>query len=220
MLDRALSTEGWTTPAELALLSHLGAEMPPGAVVVEVGSHRGRSTLAIADGLSRVSGARLVAVDPFTGDPGWNVPTPAPLEARSIFESNTAGIAFLEVIQTTSVEASQRFPDASLDWVFIDGIHDYRNVRDDIRAWAPKVKPGGLIAGHDYGSRAYAVTDVVLALFGDVAVEASIWMTRESPRLRARFWIRAQVQRPLRRARAMGAAQRASRRRYCARTST
>jgi hypothetical protein len=49
-----------------------------------------------------------------------------------------------------SVEAAKEFPDGSLDLVFIDGAHDYDNVRNDILAWRPKVRPGGILSGHDY----------------------------------------------------------------------
>lgn len=50
----------------------------------------------------------------------------------------------------TSLEAAPQVPDASLDFVFIDANHAYEYVRDDIAAWAPKVRRGGMVAGHDY----------------------------------------------------------------------
>ena len=52
--------------------------------------------------------------------------------------------------QQPSVEAATRFKDESLDFVFIDGDHRYDEVRADIAAWLPKLKPGGLLAGDDY----------------------------------------------------------------------
>ena len=53
-------------------------------------------------------------------------------------------------IKMESIEASKLYKDASLDVVFIDGAHDFDNVQNDIKAWLPKVKVGGYIAGHDY----------------------------------------------------------------------
>lgn len=50
----------------------------------------------------------------------------------------------------TSMEAVQHFPDNSLDFVFIDGNHSYSFVKEDVREWTKKVKPGGIVAGHDY----------------------------------------------------------------------
>jgi Methyltransferase domain len=49
-----------------------------------------------------------------------------------------------------SLEAVGTFADASLDFVYIDANHEFQAVLDDIHAWFPKVKPGGVLAGHDY----------------------------------------------------------------------
>ena len=196
MLERALQIEGLTKQSELELLDRLARSMPSGAFVVEVGSFRGRSTVAIAAGLEHVQDARLVAVDTFAGDPEWDE-IAAVSEARRLFDLNTGDILFLEVIQAESVRAADEVADASVDWVFIDALHDYRSVRDDIRAWAPKVKPGGLISGHDYGRA--GVTDAVLAVFNRVDVEQSIWMTRSRPRLRPHRLVRMHMRRLVRR---------------------
>ena len=42
------------------------------------------------------------------------------------------------------------FKDNSLDYVYIDGNHDYDHVKQDIEMWWPKLKSGGLMSGHDY----------------------------------------------------------------------
>lgn len=181
MIERALQIEGLTKQSELELLYGLAASMPSEAIVVEVGSFRGRSTLAIAAGLDQVDRPTLVAVDTFAGDPEWEE-IAAVDRARQLFDANTAGIGFLQAIQDTSVRAAARIADSSVDWVFIDALHDYASVRDDIRAWAPKVKPGGLISGHDYGRA--GVTDAVLAAFSEVQIEHSVWMTRQRPTVR------------------------------------
>lgn len=54
------------------------------------------------------------------------------------------------IVRTTSRGAAGRTPDASLDFVFIDADHSYECVSADIEAWLPKVRPGGLLSGHDY----------------------------------------------------------------------
>jgi hypothetical protein len=54
------------------------------------------------------------------------------------------------LLRMTSMDAVIQFEDASLDFVYIDGNHDYAFVLDDITEWAPKVRPGGIVAGHDY----------------------------------------------------------------------
>lgn len=39
----------------------------------------------------------------------------------------------------------------SLDFVYLDAGHEYENIKADFEAWYTKVRPGGIIAGHDYG---------------------------------------------------------------------
>lgn len=57
---------------------------------------------------------------------------------------------FVNPIRMTSVEASKLYEDESLDFVYIDGAHDYISVKQDIEHWYPKVKVGGHIAGDDF----------------------------------------------------------------------
>ena len=53
------------------------------------------------------------------------------------------------IYRGTSLDAAAELPNG-LDYVFIDGIHTYDAVKQDITAWLPKVRPGGWIGGHDY----------------------------------------------------------------------
>src|SRR3989344_7394927 len=55
-------------------------------------------------------------------------------------------------IRKFSQDAVQDFADNSLDFVFIDGGHDFKNVACDICEWSKKVKVGGIVFGHDYKS--------------------------------------------------------------------
>ena len=41
-------------------------------------------------------------------------------------------------------------PDAALDFVYIDGRHDFAGVTEDLVSWWPKLCPGGLLGGHDW----------------------------------------------------------------------
>lgn len=48
------------------------------------------------------------------------------------------------------MQAFNLYKNETLDFVFIDASHEYKDVKDDIINWLPKVKIGGVLAGHDY----------------------------------------------------------------------
>lgn len=55
-----------------------------------------------------------------------------------------------ELIKMCSEKASETVANGSLDFVYIDAGHDFDNVAIDIIKWAPKVRVGGIVSGHDY----------------------------------------------------------------------
>ncbi len=55
-----------------------------------------------------------------------------------------------EMMRRTSRDAAHSFADGQLDFVYIDALHYYEDVRDDIELWYPNVRKGGILAGHDY----------------------------------------------------------------------
>lgn len=56
----------------------------------------------------------------------------------------------VQIIKEYSQPAAKFVNDASLDFVFIDALHTYEAVKQDIASWYPKVRSGGLFCGHDY----------------------------------------------------------------------
>jgi len=54
------------------------------------------------------------------------------------------------VIRKTSMDALADFKDGSLDFVYIDGDHEFGHVACDIVEWSKKVRVGGIVSGHDY----------------------------------------------------------------------
>lgn len=59
----------------------------------------------------------------------------------------------VRVLRMDSLQAAAQFADHSLEFVYLDGDHSLEGCMRDILAWAPKIKPGGLLAGHDYYDR-------------------------------------------------------------------
>ncbi len=59
-------------------------------------------------------------------------------------------ISRVEFLRDRSENAVTYFRDESCDFVYIDANHSYKHVTNDLNLWYPKVKKGGLLAGHDY----------------------------------------------------------------------
>jgi len=74
----------------------------------------------------------------------------------------------LRVIRALSVEAVKLFLDEYFDIVYLDGDHHYDVFKEDLFLWLPKVKVGGILAGHDYriNFRDNDVSKVVHEVFG------------------------------------------------------
>ena len=64
-----------------------------------------------------------------------------------------------------SVEAALEVDDRSVDYVFIDAEHTYGGVKEDIEAWLPKIKNGGLLLGHDFSARFRGVKRAAIERF-------------------------------------------------------
>lgn len=55
-----------------------------------------------------------------------------------------------EIIKGFSMNVVKQFEDESLDFVYIDGNHEFQQVTNDIAEWSKKVRKGGIVSGHDY----------------------------------------------------------------------
>ena len=58
---------------------------------------------------------------------------------------------YIKPMRMSSIEAASKFENDFFDFVFIDASHEYEDIKNDIDTWYPKVRYGGILAGHDYG---------------------------------------------------------------------
>jgi predicted O-methyltransferase YrrM len=72
-------------------------------------------------------------------------------EAESIFDKVTSSKKNIVKNKTSSLEFCKTIPDKSIDFIYIDGNHQYSSVKEDLIAWIPKIKNGGIVSGHDHG---------------------------------------------------------------------
>jgi ubiquinone/menaquinone biosynthesis C-methylase UbiE len=86
-------------------------------------------------------------------------------------------------IKMSSLDAVKLYEDESLDFVFIDASHEYEDVKSDILAWLPKVKKGGILAGHDYIDAFPGVINAVNEVIGlnNIKTEELCWVYKKSP---------------------------------------
>lgn len=71
------------------------------------------------------------------------------------------GFSQARILRGETVKMADRVKNTSVDIVYIDACHAFECVRDDIKAWWPKLKPGGIMAFHDYENTDYGVKQAV-----------------------------------------------------------
>lgn len=100
------------------------------------------------------------------------------------FISNTGHLKNVTVVRMPSVDAAKHLSHIEFDMVFIDADHSYQRVHEDLMAWGPLVRKGGLLCGHDYNISmdyaAFGVNKAVDELVPRHAIvpNSTIWYTR------------------------------------------
>ena len=131
-------------------------------IMVEIGCFEGSSTELFA-----LHCKKVYAIDPFDNVIGEaNTHEKSLLiDAEKIFLERMSHYDNVEIIKDCSKNAVNRFKDNSLDFVYIDGNHGYLYILEDTKLWMKKVKPNGIIAGHDFGD--LEVIRVIKEIFGN-----------------------------------------------------
>lgn len=150
-LTRAGFVEGYTTPAELSLLYHLGVAAEGPGRVVEIGSYVGRSTIVLASAVMDTGREPVVAVDPHTA--ALMIEDLPPRDTRNEFLANVshAGVRdHVELIRAYSVRAAAEWDGAPIRLHFVDGWHSREAVLEDVGAWAEWFTPDVVGVFDDY----------------------------------------------------------------------
>jgi len=121
------------------LLQELGISAKP-LVMAEVGVEGANTSQRL---LQRNPTLSYIGVDPYMNNHGLYEDV-----LRRLAEFRVAGRFALH--RNTSLEAAALVPNGSLDIVFLDARHDYEALTQDISAWRPKLRPGGVLSGHDF----------------------------------------------------------------------
>lgn len=147
--------------------------------MVEIGSYAGESTVIFAEHFKKV-----IAIDPFIEGYDEKDPTcycaPLSTVVYEAFKERTKFFNNIVHIRKTSDDAVEDID--KIDFVYIDGNHEYEQVKKDILNYLPKIKKGAYIGGHDFvvtHPAAWAgVKKAVLELLGmpDMLFKEGSWL--------------------------------------------
>lgn len=96
---------------------------------------------------------KLLCVDPWEAYDDYRERKNDTARLESAYEecqSRLTGFPYCSIWRMTSLSAARMRKDQTLDFVYLDGNHDADYVREDLRLWEPKIRPGGILAGHDF----------------------------------------------------------------------
>jgi len=147
-------------------------ELPKRSVGCELGVWRGGFSARI---LAVVKPAHLLLVDPWEYQPQLGYETYGGAVAKSQQEMDAIchdvrarfeGRDGVSIIRKKTVQlGDDDIAPESLDWVYIDGCHEYEAVLADLRFFLTRVKRGGLICGDDYDDKHYGMVNRAVAEF-------------------------------------------------------
>ena len=149
----------------LDLINELGDNSKK--TMIEIGSFVGESTILFAQSFKEV-----IAIDPFMEGYDDNDPTSNLFEFDNVYDTYMKRVSPFKNIKTikdTSDGALKHFQGFLFDFIYIDGLHTYDGVKNDIINYLPLVKKGGVIGGHDYTKNhkhLVGVFDAVNEMFG------------------------------------------------------
>lgn len=118
---------------------------------LEIGCAEGTTTEFLLKELPQLT---LWSIDPYEDYIDWNGNNLDKLNDKFINTMNRLKPYSnrFKLIRKYSDDAIRDFEDGFLDFIFIDGLHTYEQVKKDCENFYPKVKTGGLFSGHDFNN--------------------------------------------------------------------
>jgi predicted O-methyltransferase YrrM len=153
---------GWLTEDQARMLWEAVLRLEPGATVLEIGSHQGRSTVILGQA-ARAVGATVIAVDAFVDGKLFGGAS-----TREKFEANVAAAGLTDLVELQVGYSTKLRPDwdRRIDLLYVDGKHDYWTYTDDLR-WSAHLPEGGEILVHDcFSSIGVTLGTIAKILFG------------------------------------------------------
>lgn len=157
------------------------------AIFVELGCWKGRSTCFMGvEIINSGKDIKLCAVDSWCYRPNTEQPCSNQREFDEVFHEFLHNIKPIrEVVDTyvmDSAYAAEAFEDETVDFIFFDASHYKNDLINDIKAWLPKMKKNGIMAGHDYFTYCHpGVKEAVEECFTTYETDEhmNLWITRK-----------------------------------------
>lgn len=151
-------------------------QLPEGATVAEVGVYLGHSVAMMATLAKEAKkNITIYAIDTFEGSLEHRTKGKTDFGEAFMRNISACGVSDYVVTMTGKSLWAAEVLNEKFDFVFIDAAHDYENVRADILAWRMKVKPGGILAGHDYCKSWPGVMEAVDEIIPDAQIVKNVW---------------------------------------------
>ena len=147
-----LKIPGQMSEVELRAIEEISKTVPRDGIVVEVGSLFGLSSFTWSTSVN--PSAKVYCIDPWVREP-WIIDLVetqilhCPTFSFEAFSHFTAGLKNITPIKGYSPEVVQDWS-VPIDVYFDDAMHHNPILRTNLRFWLDKIKPGGVICGHDY----------------------------------------------------------------------
>lgn len=93
------------------------------------------------------------------------------------------------LVRDLGAKYASQFADNSIDFVYLDGDHKYEPVKEEIEAWYPKVKIGGILAGHDYTERSHIEEFGVIPAVDEFIQRTGLKLSTTLPEPFASWWV-------------------------------
>lgn len=147
--DLAKPIDGWLHDYEGELLYTIAKNCAGSGVIVEVGSWKGKSTTWIGRGSRRGKSTKIYAIDPHVGSTEHQAGGKVWTFEEFVRNIKASGIDDIVVPMVKTSEDAAKEVAEPVEFVFIDGAHEYDFVKLDYELWYPKVITGGTMAFHD-----------------------------------------------------------------------
>lgn len=132
---------------------------------IEIGTDQGEFSNSF---MERFDGLGLFCVDPYT-QYEYLPEDRTPDLMMAVVRLSKWG-SRVRMLRTTSELAAKNLPwwvRDKVDFVYVDGCHDYESVKSDLNTWWPLLSEGGILAGHDFEHTHLSVVNVVMQFAAD-----------------------------------------------------